>query len=60
MIYTKFEESDFTSEEMMLLKAIFKGANTIVQSVRSYNYDTFMSNVLFSLTEKLGIDDIVD
>lgn len=56
----KFLESDFYEEELMMLKAIFSGAYAVVQSIRADNYDTNMSNTLFSLTEKLGIDDIVD
>ena len=59
-INVKFNESDFTDEELKMLKAIFKGADAVVQSARVDNYDTFMSNTLYSLTQKLGIDDIVD
>lgn len=59
-ISVKFEESDFTDEELKLLKAIFKGADAVVQSTKANNYDTFMSNTLYSLKQKLGIDDVVN
>ena len=55
----KFKESDFSDEELAMLKAIFAAADAVVQAKRTDNYDTYDSNILFGLTVKLGIDDIV-
>ena len=55
----KFKESDFSDEELAMLKAIFAAADAAVQAKRTDNYDTYDSNILFSLTVKPGIDDIV-
>lgn len=55
----KLKEGDFSDEELVMLKAIFAAADAAVQAKRTDNYDTCDSNILFGLTVKLGIDDIV-
>lgn len=58
-IDTKFTETDFTEDELMLLKMAFKLVDDVVEMQRCDNYDTYMCNELFHLKVKLGIDDIV-
>ena len=55
-----FKAEDFTEEELLLLKMAFALADTVVESQRQGNYDTHMSNCLYSLKEKLGIGEIVE
>lgn len=55
----KFTEEDFTLDELMLLKMAFKLVDDVIEIQREDNYDVYLSNELYSLTEKLGIDDLV-
>lgn len=55
----KFTEEDFTLDELMLLKMAFKLVDDVVEIQRESNYDVYLSNELYSLKEKLGIDDLV-
>lgn len=55
----KFKETDFTEDELSLLKLAFELIDTVVERQRYDNYDVYMSNELFHLKVKLGIDDIV-
>lgn len=55
----KFTEEDFTVDELMLLKMAFKLVDDVIEIQREGNYDVYLSNELYSLTEKLGIDDLV-
>ena len=54
------KKEDFTEEELIMLKAIFKGANAIIYSLREDRYDVYAANTLFHLEEKLGIYGIVE
>lgn len=56
----KREESEFTEDELKLLRLAFKLADTVVEVQRVDNYDVDMCNSLFYLKEKLGIDDLVE
>lgn len=53
---------DFTKEELILLNTMFRGANEIIESLRKdWNYDyQHMSNTLYNLSLKLGVEDIID
>lgn len=55
----KFTEEDFTVDELMLLKMAFNLVYTVVETQKEDNYDVCLSNELFNLTLKLGIDDLV-
>ena len=55
----KFTEEDFTVDELMLLKMAFNLVDTVVETQKEDNYDVCLSNELFNLTLKLGIDDLV-
>lgn len=55
----KFTEEDFTVDELMLLKMAFKLVDDVIEIQREGNYDLYLSNELFNLTLKLGIDDLV-
>ena len=55
----KFSEEDFTVDELMLLKMAFNLVDTVVETQKEDNYDTCLSNELFNLTLKLGIDDLI-
>lgn len=55
----KFTEEDFTVDELMLLKMAFNLVNIVVETQKEDNYDVCLSNELFNLTLKLGIDDLV-
>ena len=59
MYKSKFTEEDFTVEELMLLKMAFKLVDDVIEIQREGNYDVYLSNELYSLIEKLGIDDLV-
>ena len=56
----KFNEEDFTQDELMLLKMAFNIVDVVVESQRSSNYDVYLHNEFYSLKEKLGIDDLID
>lgn len=56
----KFEESDFTEDELLLLRLAFRLVDTVVETQRTDNYDVNMSNSLYYLKEKLGIYDLVN
>ena len=55
----KFEESDFTEDELLLLRLAFRLVDTVVETQRTDNYDVNVSNSLYYLKEKLGIYDLV-
>ena len=55
-----FTESDFTEDELMLLKMAFKLVDDVVEIQRTDNYDVYLPNQLFSLKNKLGIYNLVD
>ena len=55
----KFTEEDFTVDELMLLKMAFNLVDIVVETQKEDNYDVCLSNELFNLTLKLGIDDLV-
>lgn len=55
----KFTEEDFTVDELMLLKMAFNLVDTVVETQKEDNYDVCLSNELFNLTLKLGIDDLI-
>lgn len=55
-----FKEEDFTEEELVLLKTIFKLGEAMADGLRDTDYCVdSMSNTIFYLTEKLGINDII-
>ena len=54
-----FTSDDFTAEELQLLKAIFSGADAVVESLRYGNSDVYWVNTLYDLKEKLGIGGVV-
>lgn len=56
----KFTEEDFTESELVLLKTIFKMADAMVEGFREDRYDVNMTNELYSITEKLGIGELVN
>ena len=51
---------DFTEEELTMLRAIFKGAEAVIEAQRTDRYDVDAVNTLFNIKEKLGIYDLVD
>lgn len=51
-----FTEEDFTEEELEMLRAIFKGAEAVIDSMAD---STWLSNTLFDIKEKLGIYDLL-
>ena len=55
-----FEESDFTEEELAILRLAFKVTETILESERIDRYDVDRVNAFYSLKNKLGIYDLVD
>lgn len=55
----EFKESDFTQDQLMLLKMAFRLVDEVVEIQREDNYDVCLSNELFHLKEKLGISDLV-
>lgn len=55
----EWQESDFTEDQLCLLRIAFKMVEDIVELQRQGNGDVFMSNELFHLKEKLGILDLV-
>jgi len=56
-----FTEDEFTEAELNLLKTIFKMADEMAEGIRTNTFaeDLSVSNTLFELTEKLGINDII-
>lgn len=54
------KKEDFTEEELIMLKVIFKGAEAVIEAKREDRYDNRDSNTLFHLKQKLGILDLVD
>lgn len=56
----KFEEEDFETDELMLLRMAFRLVDTAIETQREGNYDVYLSNELFNLKEKLGIGDLID
>lgn len=56
----KFTESDFTEDQLMLLKMAFALAETVVETPINGYRDVDLCNELFYLKEKLGIDDIIN
>lgn len=54
-----WQESDFTEDQLRLLRIAFKMVEDMVELQRYGNSDVFMSNELFHLKEKLGISDLV-
>ena len=59
MYKVEFEEEDFTEDELMLLKMAFGLADNVVQTLRTDNYDVYLSNTLCDLEHKLGIYKLV-
>lgn len=55
----EWQESDFTEDQLRLLRIAFKMVEDMVELQRHGNGDVFMSNELFHLKEKLGILDLV-
>lgn len=55
----EWQESDFTEDQLRLLRIAFKMVEDVVELQRQGNGDVFMSNELFQLKEKLGILDLV-
>ena len=55
----KFTEEDFTEEELLLLRMAFKLVDTVVETQRTSNYDVHLCNVLYNLTMKLGVSDLI-
>ena len=51
----EYKDTDFTSDELMLLKMAFHLVGEVVEIQRESNYDVCMCNALHSLKEKLGI-----
>ncbi len=56
----EFKPEDFTDEELRLLRTIFNMADAMIQGLRDDNYDTYLSNQLYYLEEKLGILNLID
>lgn len=57
----KFTKEDFTEEQLYLLRLAFKLVDEIGEMQRYYHYDyDNMSNELYHLKEKLGIDGLLD
>ena len=59
MIEHKFTEEDFTEDELMLLKMAFSLADNVIHTLRTDNYDVYLTNALYDLKHKLGIYDIL-
>ena len=55
-----FEESDFTEEELAILRLAFKVTETILESERIDRYDVDRVNAFYYLKNKLGIYDLVN
>ena len=53
------DSDDFTAEELQLLKAIFSGADAVIESLRYGNSDVYWVNILYDLKEKLGIGNLL-
>lgn len=51
---------ELNEEELAMLKAIFKGAEAVVEARRQDNYDVYEVNTLFNLKLKLGIYDLLE
>ena len=55
----KWQEEDFTEDELLLLRMAFRLVDDVVEIQRYDNSDVYLSNELYHLKEKLGIYDIV-
>lgn len=55
----KFKKEDFTEDELTLLKLAFKLAEDVVESGLDGVCYPYLSNTLYHLREKLGIDELV-
>jgi hypothetical protein len=55
MYKVEFTEEDFTEDELMLLKMAFSLADNVVQTLRTDNYDVYLTNTLCDLKHKLGV-----
>ena len=55
----KFDVSDFTEDELVLLGMAFKLVDDVVEAGRLGNSDVYWPNTLFGLKKKLRIDDVV-
>lgn len=60
-------KEDFTEDELKLLRVIFKGADAVIEAMRSSNYDVYDINYdvydinnLYNIKIKLGIYDLVE
>jgi hypothetical protein len=51
-----FIETDFTEDELELLRMIFSGAEAVIQAIQN---NIWASNLLCDLKEKLGIYDLL-
>lgn len=51
---------DFTEEELIMLKAIFKGAEAFIEAQRKDRYDVYDINTLFDIKQKLGIYELLE
>lgn len=55
-----FKEEDFTEEELVLLKTIFKMGYSMAEGLRNSDYCVdSMSDTIFGLIQKLGLDKII-
>ena len=52
-------KEDFTEEELIMLKAMFKGAEAVIEAKREDRYDVYDVNTLYDIKMKLGIYDLV-
>lgn len=55
----KFKEEEFTKDELALLKLAFKIVDDVVEIQRTSNSDVYTCNELYSLKQKLGINELV-
>ena len=55
----KWQEEDFTEDELLLLRMAFRLVDDVVEIQRYDNYDVYLSNELYHLKKKLGIYNIV-
>lgn len=54
-----WQESDFTEDQLMLLRMAFRMVETAVETMRLDNSDVHLSNELYRLEEKLALYDLV-
>lgn len=59
MYKVEFTEEDFTEDELMLLKMAFSLADSAVDTLRTDNYDVYLTNTLCDLKFKLGVYELL-